>query len=233
MPMPWTCPHCNRPTTITEDLQHASNIALQVGATRHGSLAIGWHAVRCPNPECNDLTLNVWLAPTSTSSGLGGFTVRTTKALIKPMRLRPESSAVPQPEFIPQQLREDYYEACRICNLSPKAAATLARRCLQGIIRDFWQVKERTLQKEIAGLETTVEKPLWEALDAVRRVGNIGAHMEDDVNKIIDIDPEEAEQLIGLVEILFRECYVARHERNQRLTEIVALGQQKDEARKA
>ena len=64
-------------------------------------------------------------------------------------------------------------------------------------------------------------------------MGNIGAHMEGDVNKIVDIEPEEADKLIGLVEILFRECYVARHDREQRLAEIVALGAQKDAERKA
>ena len=196
-------------------------------------MAMGWDAARCPNPQCNELTLSVWLAPVRHSASVVGFSMNMDKALLRPMRLRPESSAVPQPEFIPQQLRDDYYEACRIRSLSPKAAATLARRCLQGIIRGFWEVKDHTLKKEIARLEAIIERPLWEAIDAVRRVGNIGAHMEGDVNKIVDIEPEEADKLIGLVEILFRECYVARHEREQRLAEIVALGAQKDAERKA
>ena len=45
----------------------------------------------------------------------------------------------------------------------------------------------------------------WAAIDAVRRVGNIGAHMEHDINVIVDVEPREAELLIGLVETLFRE----------------------------
>ena len=32
------------------------------------------------------------------------------------------------------QLMDDYEEACAIVNLSPKASATLSRRCLQGMI---------------------------------------------------------------------------------------------------
>ena len=33
----------------------------------------------------------------------------------------PESSAKPQPDCIPAPLREDYYESCKIRDLSPKA----------------------------------------------------------------------------------------------------------------
>ncbi|MCP1830281.1 hypothetical protein ACVIHH_005106 [Bradyrhizobium sp. USDA 4518] len=34
-----------------------------------------------------------------------------------------------------------------------------------------------------------------DAIDAVRIVGNIGAHMEKDVNLIVDIEPGEAQML--------------------------------------
>lgn len=37
----------------------------------------------------------------------------------------------------------------------------------------------------------------------VREIGNIGAHMEADINVIIDVDPDEAQILIDLVELLF------------------------------
>ena len=32
---------------------------------------------------------------------------------------------------------------------------------------------------------------MWQAIDAVRSIGNIGAHMEKDINLIVDVDPEE------------------------------------------
>ena len=44
------------------------------------------------------------------------------------------------PSYVPQPIRQDYEEACSILSLSPKAAATLCRRCLQGMIHDFWQI---------------------------------------------------------------------------------------------
>ena len=58
--------------------------------------------------------------------------------LVKRWRLIPESDAKVFPDYIPQQIREDYVEASKIKELSPKASATLSRRCLQGMIRDFW-----------------------------------------------------------------------------------------------
>lgn len=74
-------------------------------------------------------------------------------------------------------------------------------------------MSKNTLAEEIVALRGKIEASLWDAIDALRKVGNIGAHMEGDVNKIVDIEPEEATQLIGLVEVLPKEWYVARHER--------------------
>ena len=191
-----------------------------------------WRAVRCPNPDCNELTVWVGVGPgRDAKSATGSVGTRSSwkmdKEYLDSVRLRPESLYNPQPDYIPRQLRDDYYEACRIRDLSPKAAATLARRCLQGIIRDFWRIKKARLVDEIQALKHDVDDSLWKAIDAVRKVGNIGAHMENDVNTIIDIEPEEAHKLIGLVEILFEECYVARHQRERRLADLAALGERK------
>ena len=63
------------------------------------------------------------------------------------------------------------------------------------------------------------------------QVGNIGAHMEKDINVIIDVDPNEATQLIGLIEILVKDWYITRHERQERLTAIAALANTKQAAK--
>ena len=88
------------------------------------------------------------------------------------------------------------------------------------------------MAEEIAALRGRIDQPLWDAIDGLRKVGNIGAHMEDDVDKIIEIEPEEAAKLIGLVEVLFKECYVARHERDKNLRAIAALAAEKAKERK-
>ena len=119
-----------------------------------------------------------------------------------------------------------------IKNKSPKASATLSRRCLQGMIRDFWGIKKDKLFVAINELQGKVDAVSWEAIQAVRKVGNIGAHMEADVNLIIDVDPEEAELLTGLLETLFEEWYVAKHERDSKMAALKKLADDKEAAKK-
>jgi len=56
--------------------------------------------------------------------------------------------------------------------------------------------------------------------------------MEKDINVIVDVDPNEAEALISLVEILFDEWYVARHRRKERLDAIKLLSHEKKAAKR-
>lgn len=127
------------------------------------------------------------------------------------------------PDYVPQAIRADYEEACAIKSLSPKASATLARRCLQGMIRDFWEVKPGKLNYEINQLKGQVQPDLWDVIDSVRSIGNIGAHMEHDVNIIVDIDPDEADRLIKLIELLIKEWYIANYQRQELFASITEL----------
>jgi hypothetical protein len=156
-------------------------------------------------------------------------------------KLLPPSSAKPQPDYIPQAIRDDYYEACVIRDLSPKASATIIRRCLQGMIRDFCNISKRRLIDEIDELRTRVQDgkaPLGvqpdtvEAIDHVRGIGNIGAHMEADINVIVDVDANEAQTLIELTELLFEEWYVAREARTKRLQHLKSIADAKKEQKK-
>ena len=135
-------------------------------------------------------------------------------------------------DYIPQPIQQDYYEACRIRDLSPKASATLARRCLQGMIRDFWEIKKSQLKDEIDELKDKVDPDVWESIDAVRSVGNIGAHMEKDINIIVDVEPGEAQLLIGLIEQLVDDWYVARESRKKRTEELKRLVANKEMQKK-
>ncbi|MBI3246870.1 MAG: DUF4145 domain-containing protein, partial [Deltaproteobacteria bacterium] len=142
-------------------------------------------------------------------------------------QLKPQSSAKPFPNYIPAPVRQDYEEACLICSLSPKASATLARRCLQGTIRDFWGIQKPRLIDEIKDLEGKVDSETWKAIDAVRSIGNIGAHMEKDINLIIDVDQDEAKLLLSLIEILLQEWYIRRHERESHMQKVIVVAQSK------
>lgn len=231
-PFSWTCPFCNRPVTITEEDVRSDEAVLDID-NAEGNRILTCDYIVCPNPKCKRFSLTVRLGeaantyPTNTDIG------RWYDA--KPLetwQLIPQSMAQSFPDYIPKAILDDYNEACLIKDLSPKASAALARRCLQGIIRDFWQVKPAKLANEIEQIKSKVDAVTWKAIDAVRSVGNIGAHMEKDVNLIIDVEPNEAKKLIGLIEILLREWYVAREERKSRVEAVIELAKGKKAARK-
>ena len=218
-PFSWTCPYCNRITTITN-----SNISFSVHNFESGNesdnYSLQTHVITCPNDECRDYTIEAKLWRMD------------TRQCILSWNMKPQSHAKQFPNYVPKPIIANYQEAGLIQNLSPKASATLARRCLQGMIRDFWGIKERTLFAEINAIQGKVDPRTWNAIDAVRSVGNIGAHMEKDINLIIDVEPNEAEALIKLIEILIKDWYIARQERENALASVIGIGNQKSKERK-
>jgi len=147
--------------------------------------------------------------------------------------LIPESRAKTFPNYIPKWILEDYQESCLIKTLSPKASATLSRRCLQGIIRDFYWISKWRLIDEINALENQIDPLIYQAIDWTRKIWNIWAHMEKDINLIIEVEEWEAEKLIKLIEMLLKECYVTRYEREKNLKDIVWISKDKTSAKKA
>ena len=135
------------------------------------------------------------------------------------------------PDYIPKQIADDFIEAQLVLDLGPKSSATLCRRCLQGMIHDFWGVSDGNLAKEIRVISDRVSPETAQVLDAIRRIGNIGAHMEQDVNLIIDIDPDEASVLIELIGDLMDDWYVRRHELQARRERILLLDEQLQQRR--
>jgi hypothetical protein len=101
------------------------------------------------------------------------------------------------------------------------------------MIRDFWGISKPRLVEEIDAIKGKVDPDTWAAIDAVRKIGNIGAHMEKDINVIVDVDPEEAQKLIELIELLVKDWYITRHQRKERLKAIVAVKDAKDASKTA
>lgn len=233
----WTCPHCNRDQTVTANRHNLSVTGVGVSSLAEGELAFERFSIGCANPECRRLTLSVRIGR---DKG-GADWVIDEDAVLLSQRLFPQSFSKPQPDFIPFVLRDDYYEACSIKDLSPKAAATLARRCLQGMIRDFCGIVRGRLVDEITALQEAVAAghaprgvtdESVQAIDHVRSIGNIGAHMERDINLIVSVDAGEAQTLIELIEMLFDEWYVAREKRRLRLAKIEQIAADKKDRKK-
>lgn len=221
----WRCPFCGQIGTVREyDIQ--SNQTLMSVDNRHGRIFLISDFIVCPNDKCKEYTLAVslWSAAQDPTTG---YLAPAGDNPLQRWKLIPPSDAKVLPTYVPKPIIDDYLEACAIKDLSPKASATLARRCLQGMIRDFWGISKARLVEEVGALRDKVYPQTWDAIDAMRHIGNIGAHMEQDINVIIDVDPNEAGLLIELIETLVDDWYVARHDRDQRMNKVITLRQTK------
>lgn len=210
------CPFCGAVVPIIHDT-HQTNRIQFIQSNRSYDLEWNWQLEMLRCPECEKVS--------TIAVGVG----KQVKG--KHVMIFPESSAIQFPEYVPEAIRTDYEEACSILCKSPKAAATLARRCLQGMIHDFWSIHGKNLNAEITQLKDHVPAAQWTAIDAVRSVGNIGAHMEQDVNLIIDISVEEAAKLLKLIEHLISKWYVDRHESEELYQDVASIGAVKQEDR--
>lgn len=234
-PFEWRCPFCGHHQIVTDaNIEYLWRF-LDIGKSKFGNVGLIHKAIRCVNLECSEVYISIEFTTSELVIGRGQVFGNT----LKTWSLRPESSSKTQPDYIPDPLREDYYEACLVRDMSPKASATLSRRCLQGMIRDFCGISKARLIDEIKELRSLsesgrapkgVELEAIEAIDAIRDIGNIGAHMEKDISLIVDVDPGEAQALIELIEMLFDEWYVARHKREQKLAAVKAIAAEKKAA---
>jgi len=223
----WRCPYCDHNATIVDDNYATARFEFNHG-TKHGYQVVKFAAIVCPNPECLEYALSVTLHDHKPAPGGGGYKDHPAK---RNWRLLPASSARVIPDYVPAAIANDYYEACAIRDLSPKASATLSRRCLQGMIRDFHGIAKARLVDEIDAIKDKLDPITWTGIDAVRQIGNIGAHMEKDINLIVEVEPDEAQLLINLIETLISDWYVVRHERELRLKNLVSVADAKRDAR--
>ncbi len=226
-PFDWTCPFCQRDVTITESSVHSIDTGFTIENSKGPRLLRSLFIV-CPNKNCKKFTLQVALYAYDEIPIQGTHRYRIGRCL-QNWNLIPPSEAKVFPEYVPKAINSDYQEACLIKNLSPKASATLARRCIQGILRDFWGVKPGRLVDEIKSIKEKIDPLTWSAINAVREIGNIGAHMEEDINLIIDVEPNEAQLLISLIETLVKDWYIVREERKKQLAGIMSVAKTKDE----
>lgn len=189
---------------------HNSDITLQGRSNYKQKVILKFHAC----PICNNTNISATNICDSHSTFISIY---------------PASLAKQFPDYVPVPIRQDYEEAYAIKDLSPKASATLSRRCLQGMIRDFWNINKKNLYEEISELKDKIPAKQWEVLNGIRSIGNIGAHMEKDINTIVDIDPDEAERLIRVIELLIEKWYIARHDEEVLYDEVIALSDEKKE----
>lgn len=230
----WQCPVCRHFATIGE-----RNVAVYRNrftvSNRYGTLIFRTEVIACPNPQCLEITVHAAMSQPEHKSAHSGLESQWLAEgdQIREWPLIPASRAKAMPSCVPPPIVQDYNEACAIEHLSAKASATIARRCVQQIIRGYFKVSEKNLYEEIQAIKGRLRSDVWQAVDALRDIGNIGAHGERDINTIIDVEPDEAGALIRLVEILVEETYVADDREQRELADVLAIAASKKALKQA
>ncbi|TSB04565.1 DUF4145 domain-containing protein [Sphingorhabdus contaminans] len=233
MSFSWNCPFCSSTQTVVPDKHTVYDHHIKFEHQAEGLMMSRMSATSCANRSCQRTSFRIQIGG-ATYTG-SSWTFKSGSILFS-QQIVPQGTAKPQPSYIPSAIVEDYTEACLIRELSPKAAATLIRRCIQGMIRDFAGISKPRLIDEIKALRKAIDDgsadrsisiESVDAIDAVRSIGNIGAHMERDINEIVEVDPGEAQALIELVEMLFDEWYSAREKRRKRLSSVLNIADDK------
>jgi hypothetical protein len=125
------------------------------------------------------------------------------------------ASRGPVPPEVPEEIAEDYVEACNVLPISPKASAALSRRCLQNILHKEGY-KGRDLAVEIdlllneADPTKAIPQRLRTTIDLIRNFGNFSAHPINDKTalQIIEVEPHEAGWCLEVLEECFQHFYV-------------------------
>lgn len=114
------------------------------------------------------------------------------------------------PKAVPDNIATDFNEACLVLRYSPKASAALARRCLQTVLSDKGNTKSKELSKQIDEVLPNIPSYLANDLDAIRNIGNFGAHEQKSKfsGLILDVEEGEAEWNLDILEELFNFYYV-------------------------
>lgn len=231
----WECPWCSHSSVLTTGRNISEDYSETSVLTSEGLIGFITTSIVCMNPTCQKYTLRIEAYDVS-DYHLTQRAVSTMRSanLLYSRVVYPSFSPKSFPEYVPQAIRNDYEEAQSIVELSPKSAATLIRRAIQGVIRDFYniRVKGNRLIDEINALEKdSIGSEVLSTLHQVREIGNVGAHMEEDVNLIIDILPEEAMLLVEVLESMVEDTYIKRDRDRQRMELInqkaIAIKEQK------
>lgn len=191
------CPHCR-------ESFHAKYIQHSYGKDKDAE----WAMLKCVCPACERFIFHLANLETVIEDEI-------PKPRIKPgseILVWPRSSSRPPcPPEVPNEIAQDYKEACLVLVDSPKASAALSRRCLQNILREVAKVEPSDLSSEIEELlGRELPSSIAEAIDSIRQIGNFAAHpiKSQKTGEILDVEPGEAEWTLEVLEELFDFYFV-------------------------
>jgi ribosomal protein S27AE len=191
-----SCPHCGIPSFFPQTNVRAHNNAAVVSYYHHGD-----ERVFTLNPHncasCGDLLVfmsgPIKNAPHPTS------------------RIHPGPKSVRRPASeAPDAVKRLYEEAAAVEPHSERAAAALARACLQTALRDRG-FKGRSLEAEIelAEADKRSSATLVEKLHIVRHVGNYSVHpIATSTGDLLHVEPGELDAVFQALDEIFDAFYV-------------------------
>lgn len=237
----WKCPYCKAYSAFTPSADQLSTASLRTGRFGEHGPEIGdtfrvsaeVEVRECQNDDCREVSIYTkayeeYYMPQHD----GGDT--ENRDLTDWIQVFPQviPEEITLPDYIPNKVREDFKQASLIKDLSPKATVALCRYCTQYMIRDFWGISKGRLVDEIAELERKNACPASiEMLDAIRDMGNFGAHPEKDTSVIIEVDPKDAKIAVEIVQTIIKDWYIDKHEREERQVKIKSSLLAKEEIR--
>ncbi|TPR19961.1 DUF4145 domain-containing protein [Apilactobacillus timberlakei] len=167
----------------------------------------------------NLISMEWFLCPTCHKTqfiirGIGQDFEHTNKEIMKfPLSNHKNYSS----EVVPEQIKEDYEEACSIVSLSPKSSATLSRRIIEEVLTDFFKITKGRLVDKIRELDKSEKSPdVIDELNDIRQIGNIATHFSYDKNMIPKkVSTDEAKIMIQAVEYIIGDTYITRDKRKK------------------
>lgn len=147
----------------------------------------------------------------------------------KRIYLKPYGGAMILPDYIPEQIRQDYQEACAVAAISPRASVVLGRRCLQGMLRDKFNItaKGDNLVNEIAAAKEKkyISEDEAQLLTSIRYAGNLGAHPTLDLDQEVNVTDEEIQDLLQVMRMFLDKWYIQAYEQSGREARLNAFGE--------
>jgi len=164
---------------------------------------LGYYEIKVRKcPECQKMNLTL-IRHSPIHDGGSSPLFNSTSTLIYPR----STNRPPCHPDVPMDFAEDYNEACLTLDLSPRASAALSRRCLQHVLEEQGKVKPDNLSNEIAEILKSHSLPSYisDSIDAIRAIGNFGAHPIPNkiTGIIVPVEPGEAEWTLDILEDLF------------------------------
>lgn len=120
-------------------------------------------------------------------------------------RENPENTA---DKSVPENVRADFIEALRCRGIRAyKAAVVMCRRALQSSCQDL-KANGKNLISQIDDLASkgSITKPLQDMAHQIRKLGNAGAHPNDDA--LNDVTPDDGNDIIEFTVQYFEHIYV-------------------------